>query len=70
MGQWLSSFYLFIHLFIGLAACGILVSWPGIETVPPEVEAQSLNHWTTQEVPIVPILKMRKLRPEEVKELA
>ena len=37
--------------------------------MPPEVEAQNLNHWTTQEVPIVPILKMRKLRPKEVKEL-
>ena len=26
MGQWLSRFYLFINLFIGLVACGILVS--------------------------------------------
>ena len=30
----------------------ILVSGPGIETVLPAVEAQSLNHWTTRQVPI------------------
>ena len=24
---------------------------PGMETVPPTVEACSLNHWTTREVP-------------------
>ena len=31
-------------------ACGILVTRPGIETVPPAVEARSPNHWTTREV--------------------
>ena len=31
-------------------ACGILVPQPGTEPVPPAVEAQSLNHWTTREV--------------------
>ena len=25
---------------------------PGIEPVPPELEAWSLNHWTTREVPV------------------
>ena len=30
-------------------ACGNLVPQPGIE--PPVVEVQSLNHWTTREVP-------------------
>ena len=34
-----------------LVACGILVPPPGIEPVPPRVEAQSPNHWTTREVP-------------------
>ena len=29
----------------------ILVSGPGIETVLPAVESQSLNHWTTRQVP-------------------
>ena len=30
-------------------ACGALVPRPGIEPVPPAVEAQSPNHWTTRE---------------------
>ena len=28
----------------------ILVPQPGVELVPPEVEAQSLKHWTIREV--------------------
>ena len=32
-------------------ACGISVLPPGIEPVPPVMEAWSLNHWTTREVP-------------------
>ena len=48
------SFY-FIYLFLFFwschAACGILVPWPGIKPVPHAVEEQSLNHWTTREVP-------------------
>ena len=31
--------------------CEIRVPWPGIEPVPPEVEVQSLNHWTARDVP-------------------
>ena len=38
-------------------ACGIIVPRPGIEPVPPAVEARSLNHWTTGEVPYVYNLK-------------
>ena len=30
---------------------GVLVPWPGIETVPPAVGTQRLNRWTTREVP-------------------
>ena len=30
---------------------GILVPWPGIEPGLPALEAWSLNHWTTREVP-------------------
>ena len=33
------------------ASCGLLIPRPGIEPVPPAVEAQNLNHWTTREVP-------------------
>ena len=29
----------------------ILVPQPGVEPVPPAVEAQSLNHWTARQVP-------------------
>ena len=32
-------------------ACGILVLQPGIKPMPPVLEAWSLNHWTTREVP-------------------
>ena len=34
-----------------LVACGILVSCPGIKAVPPALGVQSLNHWTSREVP-------------------
>ena len=33
-------------------ACQILVTLTRIESVPPALEAQGLNHWTTREVPI------------------
>ena len=38
------------------AACGILVPQPGIEPRPLAVEAQSPNHWTAGEVPLVSLL--------------
>ena len=47
--------YLFLFLFFFWpchAACKILVSQPGIEPMPPAVEAQSLNHWAAREVPV------------------
>ena len=33
-------------------AYGILVPQPGIEPVPPALEAQRVNHWTTRDVPV------------------
>ena len=33
-------------------AHGILVSWPGIEPVPPALAARNLNHWTAREAPM------------------
>ena len=33
-------------------ACGILVPQPGVEPMPPKVEAWSLSHWTAREVPV------------------
>ena len=32
-------------------ACGNLVPQPGFEPIPPAVEAQSLSHWTSREIP-------------------
>ena len=43
-----SVFFFFLPCF---EACGILVPWPGIEFMPPAVEARSPNHWTTREFP-------------------
>lgn len=41
------TFYLF-YFRLHCAACGFLVSWPGIEPGPSAV---SSTHWTTREVP-------------------
>ena len=49
----LLQFYLVFFFWQCQAACGILVSSPGIEPAPPEVEARSLNHWTAREAPIL-----------------
>ena len=49
-------FYLFILriVFVSLSgACGILVPWPGIEPGPSAVKAESLNHWTIRQFPIL-----------------
>ena len=46
-------------------ACGILVPWPGIEPVPPALEVQSLNHWTTREVPGHSLLKNKKQKTQQ-----
>ena len=50
-------FFVFLKILINLVAldlsCGMwnLVSQPGIELGPPSLEAWSLSHWTTREVP-------------------
>ena len=50
--------FLFIHSFVEdpffwpcHTACGFLVPRPGIQPTLLALEAQSLNHWTTEEVP-------------------
>ena len=35
--------------------CGILVPRPGIKPVSPALEAWSLKHWTTRDVPSEPV---------------
>ena len=39
-----------VILWLHCKACGILVPWPGFEPMPPAVEAQSPNHWTTSKL--------------------
>ena len=39
------------------STCGILVPQPRIEPTSPTFEAQSLNHWTTREVPCFALLE-------------
>ena len=45
------SLSLSLSLWSCCTACGILVPRPEMETVPPAVEAQSPNQWTSREVP-------------------
>ena len=59
-GLFVSLFFLFV--FISLAASGLscsmwdLVPWPGIKPGASASGVQSLNHWTTREVPVLPFL--------------
>ena len=43
-------FFLATPLSMGLS--GTLAPGPGIESVPPAVEAQSLDYWATREIPV------------------
>ena len=49
-----SFFFFFLIFWPCRAASGILVPWPGIEPATPAVEVQSLNYWTSREVPPPP----------------
>lgn len=48
---------LFVSFCLGLKSCGILVPQLKIESLPPALEAQHLNHWTIGEVPWLFIFK-------------
>ena len=43
-------------------ACGILVLWPGIDSLPPALGVKRLNHWTTRKVlsPSFPTVKFTR----------
>ena len=41
----------FVWFWLYYVACGILVPKPGMEPAPFAAKTQSLNHWTTREVP-------------------
>ena len=51
----------YYYFFFLAVLCGILVPQPGIEVVPPAVEAQTLIHRTTREVPVPHYSTSRKL---------
>ena len=51
------SFFPFFFFWLCCTACGNLVPQPGIETMPPALEAWGLNHWTTREFPTTYFLK-------------
>ena len=44
-------------------AYGVLVPGPGMELILPAVEAGSLNHWTTREVPGMPLFLIKLAKP-------
>ena len=49
----ISTLIFFFFFWPHCTACGILISRPGIEPAPPALEAQSLNHWTAREDPML-----------------
>ena len=60
LNHFLTLVWYSVFSFFGFRACGILVPWPGIEPMPPAVDAQSLNHWTAREVPASESLQKKK----------
>ena len=46
-------FFFFFSFWLCCEACGILVPQLGIEPMPLAMEAQSSNHWTARELPVV-----------------
>ena len=63
----LSQPFFFPSFWLHQAACGILVSWPGIKPAPLALEAQTLNHWTTKGVPHsgISLKKKRNWNPRD-----
>ena len=55
IGQLFSKLFIPITNFLFFWPCsmGILVPQPGIKPVPSAVKAQSPNHWTAREFPII-----------------
>ena len=53
----LGVFLLLLLFWPHCVACGILVPWPGIEPVPPALEAWSPSHWTAREFPTIFVMQ-------------
>ena len=65
---WYSCLLDFFCLFVCFATrCGMWNFYTGtcVQSVPPAVEEQSLNHWTTKEVPVYWILLRPMATPEK-----
>ena len=45
--------FCFMFWLCDLEACRILAPQPGIKSAPSCIRKQSLNHWTTREVPVI-----------------
>ena len=43
---------IFVVFLLATQRVGILLPQPGTEPTPTKLEAQSLNHWTSREVPV------------------
>ena len=66
--MWESTLYVYLLFFFFFfwpyhMACGLLVPQPGIEPVPPAVEAWSLNHWMAREVPVYVFPNLHNITP-------
>ena len=61
-----SETVVFLKKLFGCKACGSLAPQPGIGPVPPEVEAWSLNHWTTREVPETVFKNSKKKKRKQI----
>lgn len=55
-------YFLYFLLWPRHTAYRILLPRPGIDPVPPAVEVQSLNHWTSKEVPERRLLKKERFQ--------
>ena len=49
----ISFFFMYLCMYLVAALHGLWDGPLGLESVPPALEAQSLNHWTAREVPEV-----------------
>ena len=46
------TFFMACFGFVLALSCWNLIPRPGVESVPPAVEARSLNQWTARDVPL------------------
>ena len=47
---WITEVLAFDFFFLCYIVCRVLILWSGVEVVPPALEAQRHNHWTSRTV--------------------